>query len=95
MFFAYDTEDDLEPLKQAADMLNCAGFSRNQFRCYVLIGYPKDTFEQADKRLREVFALGALPMAMLWRDDSGRYNREWRQFQRLWARPPIIKRRMA
>lgn len=90
MFFAYDTEDDLEPLQHASEMLRCAGFSRNQFRCYVLIGYPNDTIKHATMRLKQVLRMGAFPMAMLWRDVNGKTSYEWRRFQRQWARPAII-----
>ena len=90
MFFAYDTPDDYDPLHNAATMLREAGFTRNTFRCYVLIGYPKDTISEATKRLEQVLKLGAFPMAMLWRDAKGATNYEWRKFQRLWARPAII-----
>jgi hypothetical protein len=34
--------------------------------------------------------LGITPMAMLWRDETGRTIQEWRQFQRSWARPAAI-----
>lgn len=90
MFFAYDTPDDYEPLVNAAEMLRQAGFNRQQMRCYCLIGYPKDTFDQAEERLRKCLALDFFPMAMLWRDKKGETTPEWRKFQRLWARPIII-----
>jgi hypothetical protein len=92
MFFAYDTPDDYEPLGDAALMLTNAGFNRNQMRCYVLIGYQRDTIEQAESRLRQAYALGYLPMAMLWRNEQGKVDYEWKKFQRLWARPAITKK---
>jgi hypothetical protein len=51
IFFAYDTPDDYEPLVQAGKRLDEAGFpiqSRKKY-AYVLIGYPRDTFEKAEK----------------------------------------------
>ena len=33
---------------------------------------------------------GFTPMAMLWKDEQGRTDREWRRFQRTWARPALI-----
>jgi len=92
VFFAYDTLDDLEPLRQAGRMLLDAGFTTtsHQLRAYVLIGYPRDTFDAAEKRLIETIAAGFMPMAMLYRDEKGETSAEWRAFQRLWARPAII-----
>jgi len=69
-------------------------FRRDQLRCYVLIGYGNDTLDKAEGRLRFVYEAGALPFAMLYRDRSGDYPsppRQWRQFQRKWARPAIYK----
>jgi len=90
-FFAYDTEDDLEPLIQAGRLLLDAGFTEasHTLRCYVLIGQPRDTFEQAERRLRQTIEAGFFPMAMLWRNDMGQTDLQWRRFQRLWARPAI------
>ena len=97
MFFAYDTPSDWEPLRSAAELLCHAGFrkdARSQCRAYVLVGYPKDTMEAADTRLRRTWDLGFLPMAMLYRDDEGKYDLSWRRFQRLWARPALMRTRM-
>ena len=92
MFFAYDTPDDYEPLVQAGKYLAEAGFTKNNHiaRCYVLIGYQNDTFEKAEERLRQAWAAGFFPFAMLYRDESGKYNREWRRFQRQWANHFIV-----
>lgn len=90
MFFAYDTPDDYEPLLQSSKMLIDAGFNRNSMRCYVLIGYPKDTFTEAENRLYNVLKLGFFPMAMLWKNDNGDSKIDWKKFQREWARPAII-----
>jgi hypothetical protein len=37
---------------------------------YVLIGYPKDTFDTAEARLRQMLAIGFTPHAMLWQPDT-------------------------
>lgn len=58
--------------------------------CYVLIGYKADTMESAEKRLREAWAAGFFPYAMLYRDESGETDPDWRKFQRLWVRPQLI-----
>lgn len=90
MYFAYDTEDDYEPLVRAAGMVTDAGFKRDRVSCYTLVGYPKDTMERAEKRLRQVVDLGITPMAMLYRDNRGEVDTGWRRFQRRWVRPHII-----
>ena len=97
MFWAYDPGDAFETLRSAAQRLLAAGFTRasHRLRCYVLIGYPKDTFDLATRRLRDMLAIGFTPMAMLWRPEHESQQRfqpspAWRAFQRQWARPAII-----
>lgn len=104
MFFAYDPGDELATLESAARRMLEAGFSRasHRLRCYVLIGYPKDTFAAAERRLRQMLELGFTPFAMLWKPDDNirsqekwRPKPEWRAFQRRWARPAIVHARAA
>ena len=102
MFFAYDPQDEFETLESAASRLLAAGFTRasHRLRCYVMIGYPKDTFDLAEKRLRDMVRIGFTPFAMLWRPDTPSQEKyapgpEWRAFQRRWARPAIIHARAA
>jgi len=92
MFFAYDTPDDLEPLREAGRMLLGAGFTTTShaLRAYVLCGWPKDTFDEAIRRMRETQEAGFMPMAMLYRDKDGKRDKEWMRWQREWARPAII-----
>ena len=94
VFFAYDTQDDLEPLREAGKMMIAAGFTTasHALRCYVLIGSKGDTFTNATQRLKETMEAGFIPMAMLWRDDSGKRNLDWMRFSREWARPALICR---
>lgn len=96
-FFAYDPGDPFETLKSAARRMLEAGWTRqsHRLRAYVLIGYPKDTFGAAEKRLRDMLAIGFTPHAMLWQPETPAAERyrpkpEWRRFQRQWARPAII-----
>lgn len=86
-----DTPDDLEPLQQAGKYLFDAGFTKasHVLRCYVLIGYPKDTPLKATKRLKETWNAGFMPMAMLYRDQERDQPKEWERFQREWANPVI------
>jgi hypothetical protein len=97
-FFAYDPGDPFETLRSAAERLLAAGFTRcsHRLRCYVLIGYPKDTFDLAEKRLRQMLGIGFYPHAMLWQPEvpaAEKYRPapEWRGFQRQWARPALIR----
>jgi hypothetical protein len=96
-FFAYDPGDPFETLKSAADRMISAGFTScsHRLRAYVLIGYPKDTFAEATKRLDQMIGIGFTPHAMLWQPETPAAERyrpapEWRKFQRQWARPAII-----
>ena len=92
MFFAYDTPDDRDPLFEAGKMLLENGFTRKSqsLRCYVLIGYPGDTIEAADKRLNEVMQAGFMPFAMPYRDQLGKRDESWIKFSWPWMRPAAI-----
>lgn len=97
MFFAYDPGDEFETLESAARRLLEAGFTAasHRMRVYVLIGFPKDTFQLAEARLRQMVDIGFTPMAMLWQPETVAAEKhlpapEWRAFQRRWARPAII-----
>jgi hypothetical protein len=99
-FFAYDPGDAFETLEHAARRLLAAGFTArsHRLRCYVLIGYAKDTFAAAEGRLFDMLQIGFTPMAMLWRPETASAQKwapgpEWRTFQRRWARPAIIHAR--
>jgi hypothetical protein len=96
IYMAYDTPDDLEPLRVAGRMLTDAGFTRAAHRlgCYCLIGYRGDTFELAEKRLRETWDAGFVPYAMLYKGESGETDISWRRFQREWLRPQIVAAKM-
>lgn len=93
IFFAYDTEDDYEPLVQATNMVfnsNVLSKASNGVRVYVLMGYPGDTIKQAEKRLMRVLQTGAFPMAMVMRDEYGRREHQWIKFAWPWSRPASI-----
>jgi hypothetical protein len=97
MFFAYDPQDKFETLEFAASRLLAAGFTRNshRLRSYCMIGYPQDTFDLAEGRLKALVSIGFTPFAMLWKPDKPSQEKytpgpEWRSFQRRWARPAII-----
>jgi hypothetical protein len=93
IFFAYDTPDDYEPLVEAARKVFKANFlskASTNVRAYVLIGYKGDTMESAEKRLRDVLAIGLYPMAMLYRDKKGLRDPAWIKFAWPWSRPACI-----
>jgi len=98
VFFAYDTPNDYEPLRDAARELFEAEIigkgKKHKIKCYVLVGYPRDTFEKAEARLISVIKLGIMPMAMLYRDLMGKVTEDWRGFQREWASPIIVGYKM-
>jgi len=96
MYFAYDAPDDYEPLLQAGRLLRGGGITKasHSARCYVLVGYPGDTMEQAEKRLSDSWAAGFFPYAMLYHDEKGETAADWRVFQRAWLRPQIVHHKL-
>ncbi|GHS88900.1 hypothetical protein AGMMS49957_11210 [Synergistales bacterium] len=98
IFFGCDTEEKFHHLREALKLFKEAEYtSRNTLHAYVLIGYPKDTLQDAEKRLERVKALEVCPMAMLYRDVSGFVKEpiaDWKRLQRLWARPALIYRKL-
>lgn len=91
LWFAYDEPEDLEPLICAGKLLKSAGFTREKMKCYVLIGYPRDTFSLAESRLRRVWKEGFYPFAMLWRNEKGYRDPGWITFSWPWERPAAIR----
>ena len=92
MYFAYDTPDDLEPLMEAGMLLRNGGIPTrgDVVKCYVLIGYPGDTFVAAETRLRQAWSAGFWPYAMLYRNEAGTVDAEWKKFYQNWSRPEIV-----
>lgn len=96
-FFAYDPGDAFETLVSAARRMLDAGWTResHRLRAYCLIGYPKDTFDAAETRLRNLLKIGFTPYAMLWQPETPSAEKwrpapDWKRFQRQWLRPAII-----
>lgn len=92
MYFAYDTADDYEPLVEAGKLLKRYDITLKSRipMAYVLMGYPKDTMEDAEKRCIDTLKAGFIPFGMLYKDKDGNENKEWMRFQRNWARPAIV-----
>ena len=92
IYIAYDTPDDLDPMIEAGIKFKNSGYTLRgrKLYCYLLMGYPKDTIEQAEKRCHETINAGFIPFAMLWKDKDGNVNNGWRRFSKEWNRPAII-----
>lgn len=95
VFLAADTEAALKPLEKAVKKLSF--LPRQKLRCYVLIAYGSETLEQAEARLRKVWALGAMPFAQLFQppDRYIEYDHDWKALARTWSRPAAMKALMA
>ena len=90
LWLACDTDARFPAFKAACDKLVKAGFTRHQIRCYSLIG--KDMAAE-EERNRKIWLSGAMPHSQLLRDFSRTmttYNKEWRDFERLWQRPALM-----
>jgi len=97
MFFAYDTPDDYEPLVEAGKLIKEAGFTLKSRvpRAYVLMGYPKDTQEAAEKRCVDTLKAGFIPFGMLHMGKDGKHTQpDWAKgldnITRRWTRQAII-----
>lgn len=93
-YLACDTDARLPAFQKGCAKLVKAGFKREQIQCYAL-SYGKD-MEKDEARCRAIWEAGAMPFVQLYKDPEREieYSREWKQFQRRWARPQIIKARM-
>jgi hypothetical protein len=91
LYCANDRPGDIEHLRNAAEHLLTAGFTKasHVLSAYVLCGFKGDTLDAAEQRMRETWDAGFVPYAMLYRDARGETSPEWRAFQRAWVRPQI------
>ena len=92
IFFAYDTPNDKEPLFEAGRLFKKNGWNMvsQVLRCYVLIGYPRDTFEAAKKRLYDTVRAGFMPYAMLYRNEKGIVDHGWLLFRWYWSSHRLV-----
>jgi len=100
VFLAADTKAALRPLEKAVSKLSFLrsqteiekGEPARKLRCYVLIGYGGETFEQATARLERVWEIGCLPFAQLYQPLNRwiDYPTEWRRLARTWSRPAAM-----
>ncbi len=92
LWMACDGPDRIQPFLRAIEKLRKAGFDRNKIYCYALIG---DDMAENEARLRKIYEAGAMPFASLFQPEQRiTYSKEWKDFQRQWCRPAIIKARM-
>ena len=97
MYTAYDTKDDYEAIRQMAKIMWEAGFPPNaqQIKCYCLCGYEGDSFDDAEKRMHQIMDVGFIPFAMLFRNEVGSVDNEWKKFQQEWANSIIVGRKFS
>jgi radical SAM superfamily enzyme YgiQ (UPF0313 family) len=89
IWLACDDPNSFNLVKQKIELLRSEGFSQNKIRCYVIIG--KDQKEE-DKRLKALLFSGCLPYAQLLQPNIKiNYSKEWKDFQKFWARPAIYR----
>lgn len=92
LYFAYDINEDKEPLIQAARWMNTIGFRNRRVGCYVLVGYPRDTVEEATKRVQLCIDLDMMPYAMYYNNEKKKLLREWKEFQFRYIRPQQVRK---
>lgn len=97
IWLAYDHFNAEWSVKAAVEKLR-KYFPRDKIRCYVLVGYHRDTLEKAEGRLRWTWEIGTLPFAMRYRTPEAEWggtflfkDRAWNLLARQWTRPAITK----
>jgi len=92
LWVACDCEQDLERLDKAKDLLG--DFPIEKKRCYVMIGFGGETFDEAERRCEAVYAKGFLPFAQLYRGIHAEpWGPCWRALHRKWSRPAAYRAR--
>lgn len=91
LWFACDNSKAIKNLERIAPILK--GIPKNKLRCYALIGFQKESLEKAEKRLINIYKLGFLPFAQVYRGLDFRNNTDpaWGKLARKWSRPAIYK----
>jgi hypothetical protein len=90
LWFASDLPGSEIWLEEVGNLLSHYPYWKK--RCYVLIGYKKETVLQAEKRLNRIYELGFLPFAMLHQEIQKRsWTKEWDALQRKWCRPAAYR----
>ena len=89
-----DTPDDYDPLVVAGKKLVEAEIitpTNSVARCYVLVGFPKDTFDAAEMRVVEALTAGFSVYIMPYRGDDGVIREGWDMFYDKWQASTKIK----
>lgn len=92
LYFAYDTPDDREPLIKAARWMRLIGFNYSRIGCYILMGYPGDTIDEAIQRIQFCIDIDMQPFAMIYNKQKTT-SKEWKKIQNIYTRPARCKRR--
>jgi len=86
LWFACDTPVSLKPLERAARILD--GIKQKKKRCFVMIGFNRESLKDTEYRLEKVFKIGFDPFCQLYQPAIKiDYNHEWKQLARKWSRP--------
>lgn len=92
LWLSCDSAEELADLRRVSKMLD--GIPLEKLRCYCLIGFESEPIEMAKRRLEQVYKLGFLPFAQLYRPigDMVKDNDiRWRQLARKWCRPAAYR----
>jgi len=91
LWFACDRDYDLDLLRRARQIFSQV--PTEKMRCYVLIGFGRETVQQAEDRLEAVYAAGFLPFAQFYQPKcrERRVPRNWRALVRKWSRPAAYR----
>ncbi len=90
-FFACDSPEAIRDMERVSRLTE--SFSREKKRCYVLVGYKGESPRQAEARLKEVYNLGFLPFAMLYRgpEATSRDAKDFHDLVGIWRNPRVYK----
>lgn len=91
-WFACDSPEAVKPLESVADLMS--DFNIGKKRCYVLVGFNGGSVLEAEQRLETVYALGFLPFAMLYKNDTletQRWSPGWSRLLKKWCRPAAYR----
>ena len=90
LWFACDRPSSVRKLEAIRELLK--DIPTDKKRCFVLVGYEDKSVADAERRCQQVYDLGFLPFAQLYRDSKPiRYPTEWKALARKWSRPALYR----
>lgn len=92
LWFSCDYPGAVKNIEKVGELLKWVPARKK--RCYVLLGFNKESIAQAEKRLKTVYALGFWPFAVLYKGLEARktfYEPEWIRLSKYWSRPAIYR----